>query len=400
MTYLWLALAFVAFAATAGILLGRVAARRHGPVRGHWAAAGLTFLTLAVLTAIFDSLMIASELFHFDSAHLVNIRVWLAPIEDFSYPLVCVLLLPPLWNALRRVGSAKPRQAQRGLLSYAVVASRPVSWINTAFPFAAALLLTTRELDWILIVGTLYFLIPYNLAMYGINDVFDYASDLHNPRKGGLEGSLLPPRLHRPMLWLVAATNLPFLLLLALTGGPEVWITLSVSVFAVVAYSVPGLRFKEKPVLDSITSSTHFVSPAVVGLAIGGAQLTPGLLVTLGAFFLWGMAAHAFGAVQDIVPDRQAGIASVATVFGARRTVRLAMLLWLVAGLAMLATPWPGPLAAVIVVPYLAICAPWWNVTDQTASATNIAWRRFIWLNYGCGFLVTLILILFWRLTS
>ena len=29
--------------------------------------------------------------------------------------------------------------------------------------------------------------------MYGINDVFDYASDLRNPRKGGIEGGLVEP---------------------------------------------------------------------------------------------------------------------------------------------------------------------------------------------------------------
>ena len=78
-------------------------------------------------------------------------------------------------------------------LAQIVLSSRPISWINTAFPFAAAYLLSTREVDLTLVIGTLYFLIPYNLAMYGINDVFDYASDLANPRKGGIEGALLCP---------------------------------------------------------------------------------------------------------------------------------------------------------------------------------------------------------------
>src|SRR5690606_29332619 len=92
------------------------------------------------------------------------------------------------------------------LLRQAVIASRPVSWINTAFPFAAAILLTTREIDWLLVVGAIYFLVPYSVAMYGINDVFDYESDVNNPRKGGIEGALLAPALHRPMLWLALAS--------------------------------------------------------------------------------------------------------------------------------------------------------------------------------------------------
>jgi lycopene cyclase domain-containing protein len=407
MTYSWLALAFIAAAAVAGVLFARRGAR-PGESGKHWKAVGLAFAALAILTAVFDSVMIGMELFHYDASHILGVKVGLAPIEDFAYPLAGVVALPGLWMWLTRKrkgagsdsgGLAGPARF-KGLVPQALLASRPVSWINTAYPFAAAMLLTTREIDWVLIVGTFYFLIPYNLAMYGINDVFDYESDLKNPRKGGIEGALLQPHLHRPMLWLAAVTNVPFLLVLALAGGPAAWISLGVSAFAVVAYSVAGLRFKERPVLDSLTSSTHFVSPAVVGLALAGANVTPGLIILLAAFFLWGMAAHAFGAVQDIEPDRQAGIGSIATVIGARKTVRLAVVLWLVAGLAMLATPWPGPLAAIIAIPYIVNCAPYWNVTDTTAARTNVAWRRFIWLNYGSGFLVTLIFILQWSLTS
>ncbi|AZS48075.1 MULTISPECIES: prenyltransferase [Microbacterium] len=277
-----------------------------------------------------------------------------------------------------------------------VLSSRPISWINTAFPFAAAYLLSTREIDLTLVIGTLYFLIPYNLAMYGINDVFDYASDLANPRKGGIEGALLAPRMHRTTLWAAAVTNIPFLVYLVIVGNPASWLWLAVSVFAVIAYSAPVLRFKERPFLDSVTSSTHFVSPAIVGLALAGAPATAATVITLSAFFLWGMAAHAFGAVQDIGPDREAGISSIATVIGARATVRLSLSLWVIAGAAMLLTPWPGPLAAALAVPYVVNAARWWNVTDETSGSTNRAWRRFIALNYFAGFLATMILILAW----
>ena len=64
------------------------------------------------------------------------------------------------------------------MLRALLVSSRPLSWVNTAFPFAAASLITRGSVDAVFVVGTLYFLIPYNLAMYGINDVFDYESDL------------------------------------------------------------------------------------------------------------------------------------------------------------------------------------------------------------------------------
>ena len=277
-----------------------------------------------------------------------------------------------------------------------VLSSRPISWINTAFPFAAAYLLSTREIDLTLIIGTLYFLVPYNLAMYGINDVFDYASDLANPRKGGIEGALLSPRIHRATLWAAVVTNVPFLVFLILVGNPTSWFWLAVSVFAVIAYSAPKLRFKERPFLDSTTSSLHFVTPAIVGLALAEAALSPTAVIVLVAFFLWGMAAHAFGAVQDIAPDREGGIGSIATVIGARATVRLSIALWALAGIAMLFTTWPGPLGAALALPYIVNAAPWWNVTDETSAGTNRAWRRFIFLNYFAGFLATMILVLAW----
>ena len=91
--------------------------------------------------------------------------------------------------------------------------------------------------------------------------------------------------------------------------------------FFVVAYSLGGLRFKEIPVLDSITSSIHFVGPLVFALSITG--FAPEQLPYVFAFFIWGLASHAFGAVQDVIPDRKGGLASIATVFGARATTRV-----------------------------------------------------------------------------
>ncbi|MHA7269716.1 prenyltransferase [Arthrobacter sp. HLT1-20] len=274
--------------------------------------------------------------------------------------------------------------------------SRPVSWVNTAYPFAAAYFLATGRLDGVFVVGTLFFLIPYNLAMYGINDVFDYESDLLNARKGGVEGAVLDRRHHRFILWAAAVSTVPFLVVLAWVGDAVANTVLAVSIFAVVAYSAPGLRFKERPFLDSITSSTHFVSPAVYGLALAHAPFTGGIMAVLVAFFLWGVASHAFGAVQDIVPDREGSIASIGTVLGARFTVCFAFAAYACAGVLMLWTA--VPFAAVLAVPYLLNIAPYLRVTDATSATANAAWRRFLWLNYLTGFLVTLTLI--WLILS
>lgn len=171
------------------------------------------------------------------------------------------------------------------------------------------------------------------------------------------------------------------------------------ALFAVVPYPAKVLRFKEKPFLDSLTSSTHFVSPAVYGLVLAGATFTPQLWAILVSFFLWGIASHAFGAVQDVIADREGGISSIATVIGARATVRLAVIAYLLAGVLLLFTSWPGPLAAVLALPYAAVCAVFWNVTDAAAETANRGWRRFLLLNFITGFFVTMLMI-WWALAQ
>jgi 4-hydroxybenzoate polyprenyltransferase len=286
------------------------------------------------------------------------------------------------------------------VLKQLFVASRPVSWINTAYPFAAAYLLTTRQVDVTLVVGTLFFLIPYNLAMYGINDVFDYESDLRNPRKGGAHGAVLDRRMHRITLWAAALTCLPFVIYLGIVGSPLSWLVLGASLFFVVFYSAPPLRLKEVAFADSVTSSIHFFSPAVYGLVLAGATWTWQLGAVILAFALWGVASHAFGAVQDVVADREAGISSIATARGARWTVWFALACYAAAGLVMLATPWPGPLAALVPLLYIATVWPYRTITDETAERATEGWSRFLWVNQIAGFLVTLLLIWRWILTA
>ncbi|MCV2393030.1 prenyltransferase [Actinotalea sp. M2MS4P-6] len=279
------------------------------------------------------------------------------------------------------------------VLRQLVLASRPLSWVNTAYPFGAAYLLAHGGVDARWVVGVLFFLVPYNLLMYGINDVFDHESDLRNPRKGGVEGALLDARLHRATLWSATLLPVPFVVWLLAHGSAVAGLTLAFSLFAVVAYSAPGLRFKERPVLDSMTSSTHFVSPALYGLVLAGEPIGRTAWLVLAAFFAWGMASQAFGAVQDVVADREAGIGSVATVLGAARTVRLSIGLWLLAAVLLLPTAWPGPLAAVLVTPYVALAWPFRAVPDARAMEANRGWRQFLVANYVVGFLVTMLLI-------
>ena len=98
MNYAMLAACFLAVAGTAGAALPLLA-RTRGP-----SASGLAVSAtgLVALTAVFDSAMIAAELFRYAPSRLLGLHIGLAPIEDFAYPLAAVLLLPSVWIVLIR----------------------------------------------------------------------------------------------------------------------------------------------------------------------------------------------------------------------------------------------------------------------------------------------------------
>ena len=106
MSYATMALIFLAGAAVVAVLCLLPA----WPPSVRWrGVVGLVAITLAVLTAVFDSVMIAADLFRYDETTLSGVRVLLAPVEDFAWPLAAAVLLPSLWVWLgRRRGRGRP----------------------------------------------------------------------------------------------------------------------------------------------------------------------------------------------------------------------------------------------------------------------------------------------------
>jgi lycopene cyclase domain-containing protein len=105
MTYAGVAGMFLAVA-TAVLV---VAAARVRPSRSWWASTTVATVVLLVLTAVFDSLMIAADLFRYDESALTGHRVLLAPVEDFAWPLAAGLGLPALWALLGPKGGHERR---------------------------------------------------------------------------------------------------------------------------------------------------------------------------------------------------------------------------------------------------------------------------------------------------
>ena len=62
------------------------------------------FASLAVLllmTAVFDSLIVGFAIVVYDPARLLGIYISKAPIEDFFYALLAMLIVPLIYNRLK-----------------------------------------------------------------------------------------------------------------------------------------------------------------------------------------------------------------------------------------------------------------------------------------------------------
>ncbi|MFJ4160183.1 lycopene cyclase domain-containing protein [Microbacterium testaceum] len=93
MTYPLIVLPFVVVT-----LIVTLATLRRPRFRHRMASSALTALVLVGLTLVFDNLMIAVDLFSYPQEHLSGLKLGLAPIEDFAYPLCAAFLVPALFT--------------------------------------------------------------------------------------------------------------------------------------------------------------------------------------------------------------------------------------------------------------------------------------------------------------
>jgi lycopene cyclase domain-containing protein len=62
----------------------------------------LPIAALLATTAVFDNLIIGAGLVAYDESRILGLYIGLAPIEDFLYAIVAVMLAASLWHILRR----------------------------------------------------------------------------------------------------------------------------------------------------------------------------------------------------------------------------------------------------------------------------------------------------------
>lgn len=213
--------------------------------------------------------------------------------------------------------------------------SRPRFWIYVFGPYIVGALCgapTPKEFFAPLpLLFAFFFLFPANLLIYGINDVFDYETDVLNLKKRGYE-SLVPPDERGQINRATALFCAPFLLLLPALPRESLF-ALGAFLFFSIGYSAPPIRAKARPIVDSIFN-VLYIFPGVFAYFLSGGTRFSWLLF-FGAW-AWAMAMHAYSAVPDISADQEADVATVATFLGLRATLWFCLALYVFSALCAL----------------------------------------------------------------
>jgi 4-hydroxybenzoate polyprenyltransferase len=257
--------------------------------------------------------------------------------------------------------------------------SRPRFWLYVFGPYIVGLAAGSASPDDFVRIGSvifgLYFLLPANLLIYGINDIFDYETDVTNPKKAGYE-ILVRPETHRSLWMWIAVLNLPFVACTFFLA-PRVLPSLTAFLFLSILYSAPPIRAKEIPYLDSLFNILY-VFPAALAYQLVTGEFPP--LTVIFAAGLWTAAMHAYSAIPDIHADRAAGLDTIATRLGPAVTHIFCIGCYI--GAAALSSTFAPPLVLLSLV-YIGVV-----LTSMFSSNVSRFYRSFPIINSVSGFVV------------
>ena len=210
------------------------------------------------------------------------------------------------------------------MLKRLIEISRPVLWVNTIGTTVMGMWLTGQLWTWEILPILIWVTFPFNLLIYGINDIFDQETDNINARKGGYEGAHIFPNEVRPIWITTVLTNVPFLIYFAITlpWQATAWMV-AYSLFFTF-YSAPPLRFKARKYLDALSNTDYAFPLAFVPLALG---VEPNWWLVVG-LMAWSVAKHAYDAIQDIPQDSDTGIVTTAVHLGVKKTAIWSTIWW------------------------------------------------------------------------
>lgn len=214
-----------------------------------------------------------------------------------------------------------------------ITISRPRFWLYLAGTYLVGVSFAINniyELQNInFLIHFIFFLIPANIFLYGINDISDEDTDKFNDKKGNYEHKLQTHEKKGLKLLVIVSLLLGIVFAFFqehIKGQLLFTIFLALSFF----YSSPPLRFKAKPILDS-ASNILYGLPGIIGYFQFTNTLPPIEIIV--AIFCWTFAMHLFSAIPDIQADKQANLLTTAILFGKRKSLFICTFLWAITSL-------------------------------------------------------------------
>ncbi len=169
-----------------------------------------------------------------------------------------------------------------------------------------------------------YFLLPANVFLYGVNDYWDEKTDRLNPKKRGKE-HLVDAGERRALVSLLAVSMGLSALFLLLQKDLAERLIFSSFLFLGYFYSARPLRFKAVPFLD-LSSNFLYAVPGVFGYYQVTGSLPPWIIILVA--FLHTSAMQLFSAIPDIEYDERAGLTTTAVLLGEKASMLLCLVLW------------------------------------------------------------------------
>ena len=212
----------------------------------------------------------------------------------------------------------------REYASLAYNVSRPRFWFYVAGPFTVGCIWGAQRATALLtpefFAYLLYFLLPANVFLYGVNDYWDHDTDRLNPKKGDKEYLVDPSERTTLKVVLIAITVISLALMVFQSWGQR--LVFGAFLFLSYFYSAKPLRFKATPILDS-TSNFLYALPGVFGYLLFTGKLPPTIIML--AALLHSSAMHLFSAIPDIEWDRDVNLMTSAVKIGERGSVYICL---------------------------------------------------------------------------
>jgi 4-hydroxybenzoate polyprenyltransferase len=156
-----------------------------------------------------------------------------------------------------------------------------------------------------------------NLVGCGLNDLYDVESDRRSGRRRAIWGAVVRPQ-DGTLIWRACLGMASLVVVGGLTTRSGWNVAATAGLIAMAwAYSVPPLRLKERPPLDSLANGLgYFLLPFVMGYSLGADPAAMPLKYYLLALSVCGI--HALATAADYDADRAAGHRTLAVAFGRR----------------------------------------------------------------------------------